>query len=343
MRRRRARQEHRSRWLGVLALAVVLQWPVFWLLTRAMDSDGKPVERPIGLKLVGYKPPPPKPEPEPEAVEVPEDARIVELPEVEPPEVEPEPIDTRNLASRDARVDKEQRSEAIAPPDRSKQQGKVRAREPSAVRSPDSDSPDPTVTSESEERLALAAPDRERPEADRGTQRPKSLLFDGAEDKILMPATTERARIASLQGLSDEFASDDYLPDVEERGQSTLLNANRYKYSDFFYRVKEALRRHWQPNRVYQMRDPMGRVYGVKDRYTELRVTLDDEGRLLKMVTTAHSGLDFMDDEARSAFERAQPFPNPPRGLVRDGEINFQFGFYFEISSGKQRFNWRRL
>ncbi len=325
-------------------IAVALQWPVFWLLTRAMDSDSKPAERPIALRLVGYKPPP-KPEPEPELDEeqVPPDARVVELPDVDPPETPPEPMDTRNLASRDARVKKEQRSTTIAPPDRSQRQGKVRARDPSPVRSPDSESPDPTVTSEAEERLALAAPDRERPEADRGTQRPKSVLFDGSEDKILMPATTEHARIASLQGLSDEFASDDYLPDVEERGQSTLLNANRYKYSDFFYRVKGALRRHWHPNRIYQMRDPLGRVYGVKDRYTELRVTLDDEGRLLKMVTTTHSGLDFMDDEARSAFRRAQPFPNPPRGLVRDGEINFQFGFYFEISSGRQRFNWRRL
>ncbi|MCB9728192.1 MAG: TonB C-terminal domain-containing protein [Deltaproteobacteria bacterium] len=327
----------------MILAAILLQLPVFWVLTRAMDSDGKPVERPLKLSLIGYQPPPPKPDKEPEDEPLPPDARIVELPEEEPPPTPPEPIDTRNLASRDARVDKEQRSERVAPPDKSQHQGKVRAEQPSPVRSPDSESPEPTVTSESEERLALAAPDRERPEADRGTQRPKSVLFDGAEDKILMPATTEHARIASLQGLSDEFASDDYLPDVEERGQSTLLNANRYKYSDFFYRVKEALRRHWQPNRVYQMRDPLGRVYGVKDRYTELRVTLDDEGRLVKLVTTTHSGLDFMDDEARAAFQRAQPFPNPPRGLVRDGEINFQFGFYFEISSGKQRFRWRRL
>ncbi len=33
------------------------------------------------------------------------------------------------------------------------------------------------------------------------------------------------------------------------------------------------------------------------------------------------------------AFERAQPFPNPPPGLVEnDSTVRFQFGFFLEMS-----------
>ena len=39
----------------------------------------------------------------------------------------------------------------------------------------------------------------------------------------------------------------------------------------------------------------------------------------------------------------AGPFNNPPEGLVKDGAIRFEFGFFFEITAGKYRFNWRRL
>jgi TonB family protein len=43
------------------------------------------------------------------------------------------------------------------------------------------------------------------------------------------------------------------------------------------------------------------------------------------------SGLDFLDRTAMDAFQRAQPFSNPPQGLADSrGEIVFTFGFYLE-------------
>ena len=44
-----------------------------------------------------------------------------------------------------------------------------------------------------------------------------------------------------------------------------------------------------------------------------------------------------------AAFRRAQPFLNPPKGLVKDGQFSFEFGFFFEISSGRHGFRWKRL
>jgi outer membrane biosynthesis protein TonB len=49
------------------------------------------------------------------------------------------------------------------------------------------------------------------------------------------------------------------------------------------------------------------------------------------------SGVDFLDDEAIRAFTAAAPFPNPPSVLRGDdGNITFNFGFYFEIDGGHE-------
>jgi hypothetical protein len=43
--------------------------------------------------------------------------------------------------------------------------------------------------------------------------------------------------------------------------------------------------------------------------------------------------VDYLDDEAVSAFQRAQPFLYPPEALLdRDGMVRFQFGFHLDSS-----------
>lgn len=344
-RRTGLRRSARARWGWALVLSALLQVPMVYVFSTYVDTPTEPVERPpTRLRLVRYEAAPEVPRPEPEPAPIPEDARIVEVPEVVEPEREPEPRETRNLSNRKVRVKKQTRSERVAPPDPSRHAGKVRVEKPSAVQSRRSDSADPTVTDQEQTEQAMAGQREDRPATDAGQQRPKSIMDEGADAEILMPVTTERARIANLQGMSGDFSTDDHLPDVTERDRHTLLDADKYRFFDFFDRVKDAVRRHWHPDRVYRMRDPTGRVFGVKDRYTVLKVTLDDAGRLKRTVTMRQSGLDFMDSEAHAAFKRARHFPNPPRGLVDpQGEVNFQFGFYFEISSGRSRFRWKRL
>ena len=64
-----------------------------------------------------------------------------------------------------------------------------------------------------------------------------------------------------------------------------------------------------------------------------MNVVLDGNGRLKDAFVDKSSGLDFLDLEAIKAFERAQPFPNPPPGiLATDQTVKFQFGFYLELS-----------
>ena len=140
--------------------------------------------------------------------------------------------------------------------------------------------------------------------------------------EALRPNLGTVARIAGSPSL-------DYVPDVAE-GDGTFLNTKQFKYATFFIRVKDSVQGFWINNfqREYRRRDPTGRVYGQRDRTTLLAVVLDDSGRLDSVQIAESSGLGFLDEAAVEAFKQAQPFPNPPRGIVeQDGSIRFNFQF----------------
>ncbi len=151
---------------------------------------------------------------------------------------------------------------------------------------------------------------------------------------LLFPSL-DSAKAAEMLG---DGGSDDYLRDVDE-GDKTLLNRKRTRYWAFFDRVKRQVAKQWSPVTEYRKRDPYGNVYGVKDRYSTVDVTLNGDGTVRRLYVSRDSGLEFFDDEAIRALKSAGPFHNPPEGLKdEDGLVHFTFGFYFEISTGSFRF-----
>ncbi len=126
--------------------------------------------------------------------------------------------------------------------------------------------------------------------------------------------------------------SNDHLEDVEE-GDGTFLNSREFKFASYFNRMKRGVSQHWDPLTEYRRRDPTGNIYGFRSRVTVLQVTLKPDGSLKNVEVQRSSGLDFLDREAVAAFQRAQPFPNPPRALVTDGQIAFPFGFHLDFNS----------
>jgi TonB family protein len=142
----------------------------------------------------------------------------------------------------------------------------------------------------------------------------------------LRPSEQQLARVIGA-------GSSDYLKDIDD-GAETLLSSKRWKFSDFFNRMKDSVRDQWHPDEKYSVRDPYGQIYGLKNRFTVLKVSLKSDGSVRDILIEKPSGVDFLDDEAVNAFKLAQPFANPPEGLV-DPEshlITFRFGFFFEIS-----------
>jgi TonB family protein len=119
----------------------------------------------------------------------------------------------------------------------------------------------------------------------------------------------------------------DSLDEVEE-GEGTFLNTRAWKYATYFNRIKESVGNAWRPQREIQRRDPDGSLYFFKDRLTVLSVTLDDKGTLKDVKVVRSSSIDFLDKVAVEAFQKAQPFSNPPPGLVNaQGEIRYVLGF----------------
>ena len=123
-----------------------------------------------------------------------------------------------------------------------------------------------------------------------------------------------------------------------KRADQTALNTTEYRYAFFFNRVKRAVSARWRPANELMRLDPRGQVYGVRDRETIIAVTLRPNGSIVKVEINKASGIPQLDREALSAFLRAQPFHNPPSGLIEeDGMIRFKFGFYLEIGSRRFR------
>lgn len=268
------------------------------------------------------------------------------------PAREQAPKDAKYLGRYDMTVAREQKSSGRKANGRDL--GRAVLERPSELQSPQSNSKEPTRIAAKSHKQApteagqaapqqVDAPTREgpgvAPQVAPGTPQPQGAsVVRGQHDGLLLPATSAGNIRENLQTLAGSPGGSDFLPDVEDEGDVNLLNTRRFKYWDFFQRVKDRVQSEWQPGTVWRSRDPNGQRYGIKPRLTVLRVTLDPEGAVKQLQVARTSQLGFLDDEASRAFSAAGPFPNPPRDLVRNGEVEFQFGFMFEVGSNKFKF-----
>ena len=265
--------------------------------------------------------------------------QVVELP---PPIEEKRPDKAKYLSEYDSTVAKEQKARA-----RQRASGKPRVGSARSQRQPRQHA-QPQRRAKAQQRpakrmrLAMRQPVRTP-----RSRLPESVVGESARQPRPSGGATAKAGQGNaaqelsrrLQLTEAELARvvgsrvNDALQDVEE-GEQTLLNSKRWLYASFFNRVKRRVSENWHPDRAYLRRDPSGNVYGFRDRLTILRVRLNPAGKLKDVHVEKASGVGFLDDEAIAAFRAAEPFPNPPRGLVDRGSglISFRFGFLFELS-----------
>ncbi len=356
---RRTRRKDRSGWRTALALAASLL--VNLLIVSQLDASWLGLGKAADVRAVDMAPlaatdweanravrdpkaaPPPKVAPPARPPPPGSDGQVVE---VAPSQDSTPPKETRFLSDKNNTVAKETRSKyaragygQVAPVPTAAAQaaggapkgsdGKAereRAGKEGAKPSPQP-SPEKLATG-----LPLPAGDgpepAARPEADEGRQR--SADGEGGEratgrfdPRLSVPSET----FARLLG----GPSPDRLDGVDE-GDGTFLNTREFKYATYFNRIKQAVSSTWAPQQALDLRDPNRTMYGFKDRVTLLTVTLDDAGGVKDLAVQRSSGVDFLDRTAIDAFKKAQPFSNPPPGLVDGrGEIRFTFGFYLEV------------
>ncbi len=160
-------------------------------------------------------------------------------------------------------------------------------------------------------------------ESDQKGSKASSPLISNTND--LIPSIGVLAKIAGAP-------MNDHVEGIDE-GEGTFLNTREFKYASFFNRMKRGIAQHWNPTPEVRRRDPTGNIYGIRRRTTVLEVTLNADGALEKVDVQQSCGLDFLDEVAVSAMRRAQPFPNPPKGMMdENGNIVFGFGFTLDFT-----------
>ncbi|HCM40746.1 MAG: hypothetical protein A2Z97_05850 [Bdellovibrionales bacterium GWB1_52_6] len=122
----------------------------------------------------------------------------------------------------------------------------------------------------------------------------------------------------------------DYVKGFAEASR-TALNTKEYVFYGYFQRIRERLDRAWVPI----LRTKLTKFYRTgrqlasdMDHTTKVVVTLNPKGEITRVSIVGESGVHDLDDAAINAFNKAGPFPNPPRGIVdRNGEIQIPWEF----------------
>lgn len=131
---------------------------------------------------------------------------------------------------------------------------------------------------------------------------------------------------ANSRGVS---STNDYVEHVG-LGDFTQLNTVEYKYYGFFHRIRQKLEQFWGQS-LKEKADALyksGRRIPASDMYTTaLMITLDSEGQIVKVQVKSSSGVRELDEAATESFNKAGPFPNPPRDMLVNGRTTIEWGF----------------
>jgi len=125
----------------------------------------------------------------------------------------------------------------------------------------------------------------------------------------------------------------DYIKDLDP-GLETLLSSREFTYYTFYSRVRNKLNQFWSP----KVREQLSKIYqqgrklaSSEDKISKLLITLDSNGKVLKVQVVGESGHTELDQAAVDAFREAAPFPNPPKGMIDpDGTIKIRWDFILE-------------
>ena len=130
-------------------------------------------------------------------------------------------------------------------------------------------------------------------------------------------------------------ATDDKLDNVAN-GSRTILSTREFKYFSYYHRIKELLRQYWKPSvetRLYKMW-ARGNSVNKDEMVTSLMVLLDDKGKIQKISRVISSGFAELDEAAIESFQKAGPFPNPPKGILEDdGFVRIKWDFVLRTES----------
>jgi len=130
-------------------------------------------------------------------------------------------------------------------------------------------------------------------------------------------------------GVNGLAQSNDFIEDVP-LGDMTNLNTTENKYYGFYHRIRQKLEQHWGSSikdKAKNLYRSKGRIPASENLITSVTVILNDKGNILDIKIEGTSGVRELDQAAIESFNKAGPFPNPPKGLLIGGRATIQWGF----------------
>jgi len=131
---------------------------------------------------------------------------------------------------------------------------------------------------------------------------------------------------ADTSGLA---SNNDFVEEVP-LGDMTNLNTTEFKYYGFYHRIRQKLEQYWGSTIQSKAKNlyKSGRRIATSDNLiTAISVTIDGRGNIVDIKIDGTSGIRELDQAAIESFNKAGPFPNPPKGLIVDGRAIIQWGF----------------
>lgn len=156
-----------------------------------------------------------------------------------------------------------------------------------------------------------------------------------AQTKTMKEMLKSGRRMASkglkngVRGQTGLAKNNDFIEELP-LGDMTNLNTIEYKYYGFYHRIRQKLEQHWGRNLKEKARaiyTSGRRIPASENRVTSLRIILDDMGNVVDVLVKSTSGVKELDDAAIESFNQAGPFPNPPKGMMKNGRAMIEWGF----------------
>lgn len=248
--------------------------------------------------------------------------QIVEIPE---PQEEQRPDDPKFLAEHNVKVDQETRTERV------KVNPEVLA---------------PTYSEEQKMEQETEAFDMNVDQPSTGAQ-VGNERFDPARDGNLRNLPSPWT-LTNREGLQDPVPASHAATDIRgapqndlldvEVGDQVALNAKEYLYAGYLNRIRRLVNFYWEQNLDNL---PRGTPLAKSSYTTAVEVVLTSTGALEHVSVSKASGADVMDDCVVRAFQMAEPFPNPPDGLIeKDGRVYLPpMSFTVRLGQARMRYS----
>lgn len=297
--------------LHVLGLAVIAPW--------LPDPSADPrTHTPLRLVVTV-----PEPEAPPEPEEIPEpvlDGQLVDLPK---PLEEQKPEESEYLAEHDVTVEQEMRSPRfeINPEVLSDMWSRDRKMQQEDLFDLNVDKPSTG---------AKVGNDRFDPDRDGNLSALPSPWARTNKDGLQDPVPASHTSSAQAGAPNNDLVD-------EEAGDRLALNAREYLYAAYLQRIRRLVNFYWNQNlENLPSSTPIVKAAST----TVVEAVLDEHGRLDLIRVTSSSGVNELDEAVVQAFHLANPFPNPPEGLISpDGRVYLPtMGFTVRVGPAQMRY-----